>query len=84
MGRRMAIGWTYLPNATDYIAKHPGLGCSFLIGDFIGRTDNIWPRNQIYVTWVSLFAVYIGAVTLLAMTVVRVMQHLRDQDNRFE
>jgi hypothetical protein len=76
-GGRMTTGWTYLPAAADYVAKNPAQGCSLLIADFTGDTDRIWPRGEILMRWLLLLVTYMLAVTFLATTVVRVMQHLR-------
>lgn len=78
-GERMSIGWTYLPDAADYVAKNPDQSCRLLIADFIGDTDKIWPRGQILTMWLIVWAVYIFAVTSLTATAVRVMQHLRGE-----
>ncbi|RWB34599.1 hypothetical protein [Mesorhizobium sp.] len=75
---RMSIGWTYLPAATEYVAKNAGQSCGLLIADFIGDTDKIWPRTQIFAMWGLLLLFYVAAVTFVAMTVVRLMDHVRD------
>ncbi|MCR4268152.1 hypothetical protein [Nitratireductor sp. ZSWI3] len=75
-GNRMATGWTYLADAANHLAKNPGQGCSLLIADFTGNTDKIWPKHEILIVWVALFLIYVMAVTLLATTILRVMQHI--------
>ncbi|MHA7775686.1 hypothetical protein [Roseibium sp. M-1] len=73
---RMAIGWTYLADAANHLARNPEQGCSLLIADFTGNTDKIWPKHEILIVWSALFLSYVAAVTFLATTIVRVMQHL--------
>jgi hypothetical protein len=76
-GDRMSIGWAYLQEAASYVAKNPDQGCSLLIADYIGNTGEIWPRWQVASTWGLVLIVYVVAVTLVAITLVRVMDHLR-------
>ncbi|RUU75626.1 hypothetical protein EOD03_24670 [Mesorhizobium sp. M7A.T.Ca.TU.009.01.1.2] len=78
-GDRMAIGWTYLPAAAEYLASNRHLSCGLLIADFTGNTDDIWPREQILSMWLLVFALYAIAVSFVATAVVRVMRSLRGQ-----
>lgn len=73
---RMSIGWTYLPTAANYIAKNPQLSCSLVIADFVGDTDNIWPRFEIIGSWLIVLALYVIAVSILCTIVVRFLQSL--------
>ncbi|MBX5198332.1 hypothetical protein HJB82_23925 [Rhizobium sp. NZLR10] len=73
---RMAIGWTYIATAAEYISQNPGQDCSLLIADYIGNTNMIWPAYQIIITWLVIYFAYVLAVAFSAMTVVRAIQHV--------
>ncbi|MGO4642474.1 hypothetical protein AB4Z43_28965 [Mesorhizobium sp. 2RAF45] len=73
---RMSVGWTYLPQAADYVAKNPQITCSLLIADYTGATDTVWPKGEIITSWIGVLALYIAAISLVATIVVRTMQSL--------
>lgn len=73
---RMAIGWSHLPAAAAYTDKNPQLGCSLLIADFMGNTNEIWPPAEIMSVWLALYLTYVLTVVFAATTLVRVTQHV--------
>lgn len=73
---RMAIGWDYLPVASDYLNRNPNHSCELLLLDFTGDTDKIWPPAQIGIVWAFLLILYITAISLTAALTVQAMHHL--------
>ena len=73
---RMAIGWDYLPVASDYLSRNPNHSCELLLLDFTGDTDKIWPPAQIGIVWAFLLILYITAISLTAALTVQAMHHL--------
>lgn len=60
------VGSELTMKGRDYTAKHPTLGCSDLIADFIGVTTDIWTLDSIQSARTRVAVFYLGCVTLFA------------------
>ena len=70
----VVIGTVYTTHAQSYLGENPNSTCTSLLGDFIGKTDDIWTKDSINRSRYVLAGTYILNLPLFTICIISVVQ----------
>jgi len=75
--QRVVIGSVYTPQGRAYAEKNPDLALDLLLGDFLGRAEDIWTRESINRRRLILAGIYVSCLPLFTVCLVAVIQAIQ-------
>ena len=76
-GDKTVIGSVFTPHGLSYRQKNPEISYDELVGDFAGRTDEIWTRESINRHGLILAATYVSCLPLFTICLIAVVQAIQ-------
>jgi hypothetical protein len=73
-GTQVVVGTQLTPAGTSYLAQHPNVDCSTMVGDFAGKVENAWVNGTIVRRQLFLAGLYASCMPLLGASIIGVLQ----------
>lgn len=73
-GDVVVIGHEYTPHGADYVRENPGISCTDLIDQHIGKTEDVWTKQSIDSARLKLAVTYIACIPLFTICIMALIQ----------
>jgi hypothetical protein len=73
-GVRVVIGSAYTDHGAEYLRDNPGISCTDLIDQHVGKIDDVWTKASIDRVRLKLSATYVACVPLIALCIMTIIQ----------
>lgn len=73
-GQKVVIGVEYTVQGLHHVQANPGISCSTLLENFVGKPDDVWTEKSINGSRILLGTTYVAALPLFAICILSLLQ----------